>query len=188
MTLVRKPRPTGRADFLAWETAQDDRWELINGLIRMMAGGSADHNIVTGNIFAALLPVARSRGCMAFQQNQKLAPDGVDDVVYPDVFVTCRPFAGTDQTIGSAVVVVEVTSKSSVEIDREDKFELYALMPDLRHYLIVDSRRRSLVHYHRTTPGEEWRVALHRAADDAVTLDALGTELTLAAVYEGAGV
>lgn len=126
-----------REAFLEWESRQRERWELFGGRVKMMDGGSADHNVIAGNVFALLHAALRGSSCRVFQQTMKLAPETTDDVMYPDVFVTCRAFGGKAQTLASATVIVEVMSPSSREDDYAAKWESYQRIADLRHSLIV---------------------------------------------------
>jgi Uma2 family endonuclease len=47
-------------EFLDWEERQPAKYELLDGLVRMMASGPSVHNRMVGNIFAELK--ARLRG------------------------------------------------------------------------------------------------------------------------------
>ena len=50
-----EPRPEIMfSDFVAWEATQTDLHELINGTVVPFRAGSADHEIITGNIFAKI--------------------------------------------------------------------------------------------------------------------------------------
>lgn len=174
-----------RGEFLEWESRQDERWEFIVGRIKMMAGGSADHNLIAGNIFAVLHAALRGSPCRPFQQNMKLAPESNDDVTYPDVLVICRPFDGKAQTLASATVIVEVLSKSSRDDDYGDKWEGYQAIPDLRHYLIVSQDEPMVLVYTRTGEEEDWRFRRVEGLDAGVDLAALGVTLSLRDVFEG---
>ena len=39
--------------FLAWEERQPERFELVGGVVRLMAGGTEGHDRIGANIFAA---------------------------------------------------------------------------------------------------------------------------------------
>jgi Uma2 family endonuclease len=185
MTAKRLKRPYTRADFLAWEAEQEERWEFIDGLIRMMAGGTVAHNTIAGNIFAHLHAALRGGPVRPFQQNMKLAPTVNEDVTYPDVFVLCRPVAEADPTVASATVIVEVVSKTSREDDYERKFQSYEEIPELRHYLVVEQDRAHVSVYSRSSPEEDWRLRNLRKLDESVELPSIGVTLSLRQVYEG---
>jgi hypothetical protein len=54
MTSRLAKTPTEPRAFIAWESRRKARYELIDGAVRMMAGGSRAHDVVAGNILAAL--------------------------------------------------------------------------------------------------------------------------------------
>jgi hypothetical protein len=55
--------PTEPRAFIAWEIRRKARYELIDGEVRMMAGGSRAHDVVAGNILAALHLALRGQSC-----------------------------------------------------------------------------------------------------------------------------
>jgi Uma2 family endonuclease len=185
MTAKRLKRPYTRADFLAWEAEQEERWEFIDGLIRMMAGGTVDHNRIAGNVFAQLHAALRGSGCEAFQENMKLAPAVNEDVMYPDVLVICATAEGTSPTVETATVIVEVVSKASREDDYERKFQSYEEIPELRHYLVIEQEKAHVSLYSRASPEEDWRLRNVRKLDEPVELPSIGVTLSLRQIYAG---
>lgn len=185
---IRRQRFTTREEFLAWETGQEERWEYLAGVVKAMTGGRVAHNLIAGNIFVRLRDAARARGCHTFQHGQKLAPAHEIDVVYPDVFVTCERLADDALFATQAAVIVEVLSKSTREDDLSWKWELHKGIPDLRHYLAVETRKMAVFHYHRASPDEEWRfqiIGQGGGGDAAVTLDWLAIAMPLTDIHAG---
>jgi Uma2 family endonuclease len=80
----------------------------------------------------------------------------VDEVtVYePDALVRCgEPLADDDVKVTDAVIVVEVLSPSSRARDAGAKLEDYFRLPSVRHYLIVKTENRTVVHHRREENG-----------------------------------
>ena len=50
-------------EFLAWEREQPERYERVSGVIRMMIGGTIDHNRITLNVAEALRQRLRGGDC-----------------------------------------------------------------------------------------------------------------------------
>jgi Uma2 family endonuclease len=46
-------------DFLAFEAQEPERYELVDGIVRLMTGGSAAHSAIKGNISADLRSASR---------------------------------------------------------------------------------------------------------------------------------
>ncbi|MGI9334917.1 MAG: Uma2 family endonuclease [Gammaproteobacteria bacterium] len=139
--------PWTAEDFLAWEREQPERYEWDGVNIIAMTGGTLGHSTVAGNIHNAIrarLPA----GCRVFQEGVKLRA-GVG-FRYPDVVVACQPeFDLHSDILEDATIAVEVLSPSSARVDRGAKRELYAHVPSLETYLIVDPERRHLELYLR---------------------------------------
>jgi hypothetical protein len=50
----RAPRFESAEAFLAWAGRQPERWELVDGVARMMTGGSLNHSRIAGNAYFAV--------------------------------------------------------------------------------------------------------------------------------------
>jgi len=59
-------------EYFALEEKSDVRHEYFEGEVFAMAGASVAHNLVKGNLVAALRPGARQRGCRVFDENVRL--------------------------------------------------------------------------------------------------------------------
>lgn len=75
--------------FLEWEERQTERYELVGGIVRMMAGGTEDHDRIGLNIAAALRTRLRGTPCYAHGSNLKVLSREAGASMYPDVFVRC---------------------------------------------------------------------------------------------------
>jgi Uma2 family endonuclease len=178
-------QPFDRSAFLAWEAAQPDRWELVGGIIKLMAGGRVDHNLVAGNVFAFLHARLRGGPCVPFQQNMKLTPAENEDSTYPDILVTCRTIGGDSPAVETATVIVEVLSPASRAYDAEDKWAGYRKIADLRHYVLVDPTRPHVEVYSRAAPEEDWRFRVIEELDAELPLPAIDTAIPLQEMYAG---
>ena len=49
-----RPHPWTVEDFLAFEAEEPERYEYVDGIVRMMTGASAAHSRIKGNLSAAL--------------------------------------------------------------------------------------------------------------------------------------
>ena len=72
--------PSTLESFLAWEEAQPERFELAGGVVRTRAGGTEDHDRVSGNIGAALRARLRGTPCSAHLSNLKVLSRGANAV------------------------------------------------------------------------------------------------------------
>ena len=116
------------------------RAELDDGVIRMMAGGTARHAQVQGNIFVALRQRLRGTGCAPY--NSDMAARTHDrSVRYPDVSVYCgRSGSENDREkmFDDPRVVFEVLSAGTARTDLRKKLDEYKQMPSVDTIVFVD--------------------------------------------------
>ena len=137
------------ADYLALDEASEVRHEWVGGRVYVMSGGTERHGLMSGLIFAALLPGALAAGRRPFQEGRRLHADRA--AYYPDVLVVCGPRAD-EQHENDASLVAEVASPSTRGIDKREKASAYASLASLEQYLLVDPDR---VHVEVATPTPE---------------------------------
>ena len=164
-------------EFLPWAEAQErGRYELLRGEIVAMSPERAEHSRAKFNITRALATsIERTRvPCEAFVDSLAVVIDQTTSYE-PDVLVNCGPpVAPHSMTASNPVIVVEVLSPSTRNIDKSIKIPDYFRVPGLVHYLIVDLGRRNVLHYRRTADGTI-TVAILR--DGAIALDPPGLSL-----------
>jgi Uma2 family endonuclease len=174
-----RPRPL--ADFLAWERQQPERYERVSGVVRMMTGGTVDHNRIALNVADALRQRLRTSSCETFVSDVKVLSPAAD-VMYPDVVVICGEIPGKATELETPVVVVEVLSESTAERDHGRKRWAYQTIPSLRHYVLIDQNEPAVEVASRSDDGS-WRSLLHRGLDARLRLDALGVDLGLDEIF-----
>lgn len=173
-------RPITLDEFLAWERAQELRYEFDRVQPAAMTGGTVAHSVIGSNVFLAL--DARLRGpCRAFRGDLKVVV--ADQVRYPDAVVTCSPVADDADVVPDLVVVFEVLSASTAVVGRTVKAAEYQATPSVRHYAMLEQTRAESVVLSRIADGwaEERMVGLGAA----LRLAALGLELPMAELYRG---
>jgi Uma2 family endonuclease len=179
-TALNRPHQT-LEEFLAWEREQPERYERVSGVIRMMTGGTLDHNRITRNVADALWRRLQGGECEVFTSDVKVVtPAG--DVMYPDVVVACGDLPGKATVLNAPVVIVEVLSESTAERDHSRKRWAYQTIPSLRHYVLVDQDEGGV---EVTSPNADgtWQSAILRELSDRLELTALKAELGLDEVF-----
>ena len=173
--------PTDPQAFITWENRRKARYELIGGEVRMMAGGSRAHDLVAGNLLAALHMALRGKECDVHGSNLKIvSPAGM--VTYPDLFVRCGPLADEAIECRDPLVVFEVLSPSTRSEDLVRKRWGYQAIPSLAHLIYVDAASVGIEIATRAPDGRWWSVFLHRL-DQTLGLEALGIEVPLREIY-----
>jgi Uma2 family endonuclease len=142
--------------FIAWALEQPHgRYELANGEVIAMAPERAGHALVKHDAAQALKEAVAAAGlpCQVFPDGMAVQID--EATVYePDASVRCGPPLPEDAVAFSdALVLVEVLSPSSRAQDSGAKLEAYFRLPSVRHYLIVNTATRSVIHHARGADG-----------------------------------
>jgi Uma2 family endonuclease len=181
MATALNDRHRSLADFLAWERQQAERYEWVNGIVRMMTGGTVAHNRLTRNCARALENRLQGSDCEVFASDMKVvSPE--DDVMYPDVAIVCGEIAEQATELRTPVVVVEVLSQSTAARDHGPKRWAYQTIPSLKHYVVVDQGKPVVEVASRNDDGS-WRSVIHRGLDTRLRLDILGVEIGLEEVF-----
>ena len=89
--------------------------------------------------------------------------------------------AGEVVEIDDPVIVVEVVSPSSVAVDKGAKLEDYFRLPSVRHYLIVRTRKRTVIHHARA---EGDRIETRIVRSGALHLDPPGLTVEVESFFE----
>ena len=143
--------------FIVWAMEQPDgqRYELASGEVIAMAPERTAHARAKRDVLQAL-----SDSILATSPQCEALPDGMavrigDATVYePDAAVRCGPRL-TDDAVeyDDPVVVVEVLSPSTKARDSGAKLEDYFRLRSMRHYLIVKTDTRCVIHHRRSDDG-----------------------------------
>jgi Uma2 family endonuclease len=188
MAVMQKKRSIfSLAEYFAQEEQAEDRSEFYEGEIFAMAGGTANHNLITINVTASLRDALRNKPCKAFMADMRLLVKRRQLYTYPDVMVICGPLQyapGRNDTVTNPVLIVEVLSPSTEAYDRGKKFEFYRTIDSLKEYVLAD-QSRLYVERHRPLGLGRWEMTAFTAPEDMLALESVDVELTLAAVYDG---
>jgi Uma2 family endonuclease len=173
---------TSYAEYLALEEESSVRHEYLDGEIYAMAGGSPDHAALA----AALISVIRSQlppGCRMFTSDLRVRIPATGLSTYPDAAVVCgRTRRANDDALAvvNPLLLVEVTSPSTEEYDRNEKLRHYKSLPSLREVLIVSYREPYLTLHRRDESG--WSV-LTAERGGVLTLASVAARVEVDEVY-----
>jgi Uma2 family endonuclease len=171
-------------DFLAWSARQpdQDRYELVDGEVVAMTRDTAVHNRTKGAVYVALLNAVRTAGlpCEVFIDGLGIAINE-KSLRIPDVVVQCGAAVAPNAMIANApTIAVEVVSPSSERDDVDTKFLDYFSVASIRHYLIVFSEKRVVIHHERNDRGTiESRIV----TSGEIALDPPGISVSVAVLF-----
>ena len=142
-------------EFERWLDGQPDdgRYELADGEVIAMAPERVQHALLKTAAFTALRAASKGHRCQAI-------PDGVAVRVgertlrEPDAALRCGSALPPEAAVyDDPIVLVEVLSPSTAQVDLSDKLREYGRIETLAHYLIVNSTSRIVMHHRKVSDG-----------------------------------
>ena len=172
-------------EYLALDSSSPDaRYEFIDGIVTMLAGGTINHSRMSVNLIVALDGLLHGKSCMVCNSDMRLEISATR-YVYPDISVSCDPRdqeQGDRDSIQYPCIVFEVLSASTEAYDRGRKFDYYRACPTLREYVLVDTQQQAIDLYRRQTENL-WTFHPFRSGDE-VELKSINVHFPIDSVYE----
>ncbi len=170
------------ADYLAWEAAQPERHEYIDGEVFAMAGAEDRHVTVAMNLAFALRQHLAGSACRTYMSDMRLHVAAANSYFYPDVLVTCGALDAASPLVKTEPkLIAEVLSSSTAAYDRGLKFSHYRSLASLEEYVVIDLDTRSTDCFRKREDGL-W--VLHPfGRGEAVLLASVALELSVAQLF-----
>ncbi len=125
----RAPKLMTLAEFLEWDDGTDRRYELLDGLPVMMAPATEAHGEIAISLGSRNSAVGCSSPCRVISEAGITIPDRADTYYVADLAVTCAPREPGRRMVAEPVLVVEVLSPSTSQVDRWRKVADYRTLP-----------------------------------------------------------
>jgi Uma2 family endonuclease len=172
-----------KAEFVAWMQANEGRYELAGGRIVMLPGASKAHGrIVTGLVIA--LSSAFDR-----QQWDVISEFGLDagpqTLRYPDVVVEPATGGNKDYTTTAPVLLAEVLSPSTAELDLGDKAAEYLQISSLLAYVVLSQDEPKAWLWTRAQGAFTGGPEVLSGSDAIIRVPTLQLALPLSSIYAG---
>jgi Uma2 family endonuclease len=190
-------QPMTVAAFLEWATRrpEGERWELIEGQPVPTRGPTPAHAMAAETVTHARIKrridhvlseglAKGSHDCEVFVSGPKVQIDA-DTAFEPDVVVSCVEIP-EGLLVPEPLIVVEVLSTSTRDRDFTIRLAGYASLTSVVHYLLVETRRRLIVHHHRALGEPEFRTSVARSG--ILRLEPPGLDLDLDTIYAASGI
>jgi Uma2 family endonuclease len=188
---IARSRPVmySEEEYLRLENEAFERSEFYQGKVVMMAGATPNHNRIKDNLIGEIYPVLKKgKSCRSYSSDQRIHIPFNSLYTYPDVAIVCGPvkYAELDRnTILNPSVIVEVSSPSTMEYDRINKFRLYRDIESLKEYVIISSMSIAAEVFRRTA-NNQWLLADDAfALSEAITIQTIGATLQMTDLYDG---
>jgi len=171
-------------EYLEFEENSVTRHEYIDGAVYAMSGVSESHELIAGNLFAAIHGHVRGGPCKPYKSDFKLRLriDQRDLFYYPDVMVACGREGVASHYLHYPKLIVEVLSPSTESIDRREKLLSYEQIATVEEYALASQDTAQITIYRRA---QNWAPRVHTGSDSTATFQSIGLSLALRQIYEG---
>jgi Uma2 family endonuclease len=173
------------------ENTFNGKYEYIDGVARLMSGGSVAHDRISRNVANAIDQHFLSGPRTVFGTDVRTfigkKANGKEHYYYPDVTVSCdvadrRP---DNQVIRSPRIVVEVLSPSTEKSDRGIKLKNYKNVPSIQEIVLIDQFIKAVEVYRRDREdGTTWSHAFY-GRGQVIELQSVDVFVSMDEVYKG---
>lgn len=167
--------------------ASDRRWEYWDGELICMAGGSPRHAMVSSNVLIELGQKLKGQGCRVFGSDMAVKTPSLPPFRFPDLSAVCNQPVfekiGKFEALTNPLVLIEVLSPGTENMDREPKRLAYQALASVQEYLLIAQNVPHVTRFARV--GEHWQRFEYGDLTAVLELSSLQCELPLSEVYRG---
>jgi Uma2 family endonuclease len=168
-------------EYLEGEKNSPVRREYFYGEVYAMAGATDNHNRIVVEMATLLNMHLRGSRCEPFVGDIKVRVNP-NVYYYPDILVSYEENPEDAHFRDEPVLIVEVTSDSTREIDRREKRAAYLQMPSVHEYVIVE-QKKMLVEIHRRQPDGRWLTHFYNRPEEEFEFVSINLKMTVAEIY-----
>lgn len=178
MSTVQKTNTISPAEYFAILDKDNQRYELIDGEIYAMAGGSRSHTRLIRKLSTVLDAHLQNGTCEVFPEFMLRMEH--DNYVFPDLLVECDNEDNLHDYATHPVLIIEVLSDSTRRYDLSGKFNRYQSISSLQEYVVVEQSMMRIYIYRRA---DEWNITRYEQGDE-VEFQSIGLTIPIADIYE----
>lgn len=158
-------QPITADQFLAMDFGTDRKFELSDGVIHMMTGGTELHAWVSLNLTSWLRSALRGSGCRPYGSEMGIRITDVD-VRYPDASIFCGPrpeHVAAVKALTDPSIVIEVLSPTTAMYDQGTKLDEYRSLPSVQLIAFIDPVNEFVTTHRRSADG--WLIDMPKVRD-----------------------
>jgi Uma2 family endonuclease len=166
------------------------RYEYVDGIAKLMAGGTVEADRIGYNCRVAMDIHFRSGPCTVFGPDVKVAVEkatgAANDYYYPDCTLSCdvSDRRRGNKIIRSPRIVVEVLSPGTEKDDRGIKLQNYQKLPTMEQILLVSQFAPHVEMWTRVDGGDTWTYTIY-GAGETISLTSVDIEIGMDEIYQG---
>lgn len=172
-------------EYFEIENTSEVRHEFENGILIPMPGETLNANEIAGNISATLRKELRQKGYRIFTHDVRTIVREQRLYRYPDLVITASNTIKDIRHVTEAVLIVEVLSESTEDIDRNKKFRQYTALPSLQYYLMIHQDMALIEFYQRKGDSNTFEFNFFDKISETINLPFLEISITMEDIYEG---
>lgn len=189
----RTTRKASYEEYMALVESSDQRYELIDGEIYLLASPKVNHQMVVNEISGHFYNFFRGKKCRPLTAPLDVRLYGFatkfeedPNVVQPDVVVICDldKINSDNKYEGVPTLVVEVLSPSTKGKDMVLKLNLY-MKSGVAEYWVVDLEQKSLTQYAFSPERDLSKVIAFREGDTISSTAFPGLEIPIVQIFTG---
>jgi Uma2 family endonuclease len=180
---VHAPLTMTKEAFFAWVGQREERYEYARGRVVMMVYVTRNHARVTKNLVVAL--ATRLSADSYDIVSADFAVDVGESVRFPDVLVEPRQPDGKALEAKLPLLIAEVLSPGTYDVDFADKRTEYLSLSSLESYVILAPDEPKIWLWRRHGGHFPVEPQTIEGADQHLALPAFGIEIPLAELYRG---
>jgi Uma2 family endonuclease len=169
--------------FFAWVSGREERYQLVDGEVVMMAGAGRRHDRIVVNLTTAIHLQIRGGPCQTFTGDTYVATNPSTRRM-PDLGVDCGAPDDDSLMADKPSLVVEVLSPTTGGFDVTVKLAEYQSLQSLDYILFVDTDSPN-VHLYSRNDDRLWKDVVLRGLETLVKLEKLNIRLALQEIYDG---
>lgn len=162
--------------FLEFEFGSEEKHELVNGQVFLMAGGTRRHNRIAVRLGSLIENASQDSSCLVAIADTLVLANNAP--YYPDVMVYCSP-EDDPRIVKKPCLVVEVLSTRTAETDRGEKWLNYQTLGSLQVYVLLEQDTQRAEVFRRAEDG--WRY--EKIESGVLKLPCVDLEVKLEDIY-----
>jgi len=170
-------------DYLEGEETSQIKHEFIDGEVFAKASASERHHRISLNLAKRLDDHLENSSCQVFMAEMKLQADE-KTFYYPDVFVACDQPPKSEFYREEPILIIEVVSPLTRQIDRREKLRIYQQIPTVQEYVVVEQDKMH-IEIHRRQPDGRWITYFYNESDldEQIEFQSINLSLNLEEIY-----
>lgn len=180
MITVQKNDFISPAKYFAILADSNERYELIDGQMYAMAGGSRKHTRLIRQLSKLLDIHLGHSSCEVLPEFMLRINTDSENYVYPDLLVECNEHNDVRDFATKPTLIIEVLSPSTSNYDLGKKFDMYKTLDSLQEYAVVEQNIMRVDIFRRV---DDWNAIRYEKGDD-VEFQSIDLTVPIAEIYD----